>query len=45
MLRMITALYVGILNKKYYVFTDPERNLECCVCFAKYDILYIAMQI
>ena len=32
MLRMITALYVGILNYKYSVFIDPERNLECCVC-------------
>ena len=30
MLRMITALCVGILNTKYSVFTDPERNLECC---------------
>ena len=31
MLRMITALCVGILNYKYFVFIDPERNLECCV--------------
>ena len=31
MLRMITTLRVGILNYKHSVFTDPERNLECCV--------------
>ena len=45
MLRMITALCAGILNYKYSVFTDPERNLECCVFFAKHDTLHIAMQI
>ena len=31
MLRMITELCVEILYYKYSVFTDPERNLECCV--------------
>ena len=45
MLGMIIAFWVGILNSKYSVFTDPERNLECCGFFAKHDTLHIAMQI
>ena len=44
---MITALCAGILNYKYSVFTDPERNLEflffllsmtLCTLLCRYNI-------
>ena len=44
MLRMITALCVGILNYKYYVFIDPERNFECCVFFINMTLCTLLWQ-
>ena len=45
MLRMITALCVGILNTKIFCFHWSGKEFRMLCFFAKHDSLHIAMQI